>query len=177
MSPEPALSPGPVSASHECELTDTRELDVLAVAEDRVSWQPPTWLRHPSGSSDALDSPNSVAVLVVDDNEAVRSSFSDILRSAGYTVIEAADGEDALSLLTTMRFDAMVLDLKMPRRDGASLLAALSEPPAVVVVSACELDDKTRNVAGSTIVTHLRKPVPPQQLLDAVADATGMDPS
>jgi CheY-like chemotaxis protein len=109
-------------------------------------------------------------VLVVEDNESIRSSMSEILRTVGYTVIEAADGEDALSLLT-MRFDAMVLDLKMPRRDGASLLSALSEPPAVVVVSAFELDDETRHRPGSTIVAHLSKPVPPQQLLDAVADA------
>jgi two-component system capsular synthesis sensor histidine kinase RcsC len=110
-------------------------------------------------------------VLVVEDNENVRSSFSDILRTVGYTVMEAADGEDALSLLATTRFDAMVLDLKMPRRDGASLLSALSEPPAVIVVSAYELDDETRHRVGSTIVAHLSKPVPPQQLLDAVADA------
>jgi CheY-like chemotaxis protein len=110
-------------------------------------------------------------VLVVEDNESIRSSLSDILRTVGYSVIEAADGEDALSLLTTTRFDAMVLDLKMPRRDGASLLSALSEPPAVIVVSAYELDDETRHRAGSTIVAHLSKPVPPQQLLDAVADA------
>jgi CheY-like chemotaxis protein len=118
-----------------------------------------------------LEDSSEASVLVVEDNEHIRSSLSDILRTVGYTVMEAADGEDALSLLTTMRFDAMVLDLKMPRRDGASLLSALSEPPAVIVVSAYELDDETRHRAGSTIVAHLLKPVPPQQLLDAVADA------
>lgn len=118
-----------------------------------------------------MEDPSEVSVLVVEDNEDVRSSLSHILRTVGYTVIEAADGEDALGLLTTVRFDAMVLDLKMPRRDGASLLSALSEPPAVIVVSAYELDDETRHRAGSTIVAHLSKPVPPQQLLDAVADA------
>jgi len=138
---------------------------------NRGTWQPPQWSRRSSVSSTTLAYPSEVRVLVVDDNEAMRSSLSDILRTVGYTVIEAADGEDALSLLTTMRFDAMVLDLKMPRRDGASLLSALSEPPAVVVVSAFELDDETRHRAGSTIVARLSKPVPPQQLLDAVADA------
>jgi CheY-like chemotaxis protein len=120
---------------------------------------------------ETVENPSEVNVLVVEDNDDLRSSMSDILRTVGYTVIEAADGEDALNLVTTMRFDAMVLDLKMPRRDGASLLSALSEPPAVVVVSAFELDDETRHRAGSTIVAHLSKPVPPQQLLDAVADA------
>ena len=139
--------------------------------QDRETWQTPKWSRWSSVSSSTLENPSEVSVLVVEDNEDVRSSLSDILRTVGYTVIEAADGEDALSLLTTMRFNAMVLDLKMPRRDGASLLSALSEPPAVIVVSAYELDDETRHRAGSTIVAHLSKPVPPQQLLDAVADA------
>lgn len=139
--------------------------------QHRRTWQPPTWSPRSYLSSSTLDSPSEVSVLVVEDNDNVRSSMSDILRSVGYTVVEAADGEDALSLLTTKRFDAMVLDLKMPRRDGASLLSALSDPPTVVVVSAFELDDETRHRAGSTIVAHLSKPVPPQQLLDAVADA------
>jgi len=139
--------------------------------QNRGAWQPPKWSPRSSVSSSTLDKPSEVTVLVVDDNDDIRSSTSDILRTVGYTVFEAADGEDALSLLTTKRFDAMVLDLKMPRRDGASLLSALSEPPTVVVVSAFELDDETRHRAGSTIVAHLSKPVPPQQLLDAVADA------
>jgi CheY-like chemotaxis protein len=139
--------------------------------QDRGAWQSPKWSRRSSDSSITLENPSEISVLVVEDNEDLRSSTSDILRTVGYTVIEAADGEEALSLVTTMRFDAMVLDLKMPRRDGASLLSALSEPPAIVVVSAFELDDETRHRAGSTIVAHLSKPVPPQQLLDAVADA------
>lgn len=139
--------------------------------QDRRAWQPPKWSRPTSVSSSTKENPSEVSVLVVEDNEDIRSSLSDILRTVGYTVAEAADGEDALGLITTMRFDAMVLDLKMPRRDGASLLSALSEPPAVIVVSAYELDDETRHHTGSTIVAHLSKPVPPQQLLDAVADA------
>jgi len=151
-----------------------REAESVSAAtgtQIRGAWQPPEWSRGSYVSPSTLENPSEVSVLVVEDNESIRSSMSDILRTVGYTVVEAADGEAALSLLTTMRFDAMVLDLKMPRRDGASLLSALSEPPTVVVVSAFELDDETRHRAGSTIVAHLSKPVPPQQLLDAVADA------
>lgn len=139
--------------------------------QDRRAWQPSKWSPGASVSSSTPDNASEARVLVVEDNDDIRSSMSDILRTVGYIVEEAADGEDALNLLTAKRFDAMVLDLKMPRRDGASLLSALSEPPTVVVVSAFELDDETRHRAGSTIVAHLSKPVPPQQLLDAVADA------
>jgi len=114
-------------------------------------------------------------VLVVDDNEAIRSSAGDILRTVGYTAIEAADGYDALSLLSTMHFDVMVLDLNMPRLDGVALLGALSLPPPTVILSAFEMDDDTRRRFESRIVTHLPKPVPPQQLLDAVGDALRME--
>jgi CheY-like chemotaxis protein len=110
-------------------------------------------------------------VLVVDDEDDVRVSIADILRGVGYTVMAAADGDEALRLLTSTRFDAMVLDLKMPRRDGVSLLAALSTPPPVVVLSAHELDDDDLDRVGDAIVAYLRKPAPPQRLIDAVASA------
>lgn len=103
--------------------------------------------------------------------------MGDILRTAGYTVTEAADGDDALMLMSTMRFDTVVLDLKMPRLDGVSLLDTLSKLPAVVVVSATDMNDEARQRVGSKVITHLRKPVPPQQLLDAVADAVRLQRS
>jgi CheY-like chemotaxis protein len=69
----------------------------------------------------------------------------------------------------------MVLDLKMPRLDGVSLLDALPKPPPVVIVSATDMNDEARQRVGSKVVTHLSKPVPPQRLLDAVAHAVRMD--
>lgn len=140
---------------------------------DKGDWEPPKWSRRAAGSIEDPDNPSSIAVLVVDDDPSVRSSVSDILRTVGYTTIEAADGEDALAMLATMRFDVMVLDLKLPRRDGASLLAELPAPPPVVVVTGLELDDESWRRFGSKVVTHLSKPVLPQRLLDAVADAVG----
>jgi len=113
--------------------------------------------------------------LVVDDNESIRSSLTDILRTVGYTTIQAADGEDAMRLLTTMRFDVMVLDLRMPRSDGVSLLAALSKPPPVVVVSAYEMEDEARRRVGGKIFSYLSKPISPQHFLDVVAVATRIE--
>jgi CheY-like chemotaxis protein len=110
-------------------------------------------------------------VLVVDDDEDVRDSVADILGTVGYTVMAAADGDEALRLLTSTRFDAIVLDLKMPRRDGVSLLASLSTPPPVVMLSAHDLADDDRDKVGDAIVAYLRKPASPQRLLDAVASA------
>jgi len=147
------------------------DVNDVTKSEDNGSWQPHERPLTTSGSS---DNPNALSVLVVDDDEAVRSSAGDVLRTAGYTVTEAADGIDALKLLTASRFDAMVLDLNMPRHDGVCLLAALSRPPPVVIISASEMDEEARQRYGSTIVKQLSKPAPPEQLLEAVADAVRM---
>jgi CheY-like chemotaxis protein len=127
------------------------------------------WSRH----DEHQETPAPKVVLVVDDEDDVRTSVADILHGVGYTVMAAADGDEALRLLRSTRFDAIVLDLKMPRCDGVSLLGALATPPPVVVLSAHDLDDEARRRVGSAIVSHLRKPTPPQRLLDAVAAAVG----
>jgi len=119
-----------------------------------------------------LDNPRAASVLVVDDDGAIRSSMVDILDSAGHMAIPVADGDAALRVLRTLRFDVLVVDLKMPRLDGISLLAALTRPPPVVTVSAFDLDGALYRRVQSKIFSHLSKPVPPEQLLDAVARAT-----
>jgi CheY-like chemotaxis protein len=110
-------------------------------------------------------------ILVVDDQEAVRATVADVLRSAGYTVVESGDGLDALAMLSAGRFEAMVLDLRMPRLGGAALLRALPAPPPTVVLSASELADEDLARGGSGVQAQLRKPVAPQRLIDAVRAA------
>jgi two-component system chemotaxis response regulator CheY len=153
------------------ELDRSEELNEETESSQTPSWEPPGWSRRASGSSRAPDNPNAVAILLVDDDEAFTSTEADVLRSVGYTVIKASDGGDALNLLSTMRFDAMVLDLNMPRLDGLAVLGLLSKPPPVVVVTGHELPEETRRGDLSAVVSFLRKPVPPKQLLEAVATA------
>ena len=110
---------------------------------------------------------------MVDDQYAVRTSVAAVLRSEGYAVTEAGDGQDALPLLRSERFDAMVLDLRMPLVGGASLLAALSDRPPTIILSATEMTGEERARVGDVIVAELAKPVAPRRLLDAVAAAVG----
>lgn len=111
-------------------------------------------------------------VLVADDDDGLRQSVVDILRRAGYQVAEAVDGEQALEAIATGRFAAVVLDIRMPRRDGIAVLDALASPPAVLLTSAFSLDPPTRARIGHKIFAYLRKPVPPDRLLDTLAAAT-----
>lgn len=108
-------------------------------------------------------------VLVVDDDNDVRSSVAAILRHAGYEVEEAADGVEALELLRNNRVGTVLLDLRMPRCDGFAVMRSLEDPPPIVIVSAHNVDDAERARLGPEVVAILKKPVPPITLLDQVA--------
>ncbi len=110
-----------------------------------------------------------VDVLVVDDDEALRSTWDAILRDAGYSVAMAEDGDVALQVLGVQEVGVVLLDLRMPRRDGFSVLEALAAPQLVVLVSAEILDEATRAKVDAKVVTYLEKPVPPERLLATVA--------
>jgi DNA-binding response OmpR family regulator len=84
-------------------------------------------------------------ILVVEDEESIRMSLVDVLRSEGYDVLEAADGEAAVALALREDPDAVLLDLMLPKRDGFSVLRALREDrltATVLILSArgSELD-------------------------------------
>lgn len=122
----------------------------------------------------SLTCPNrSVDVLVVDDDDAMRTTSAAILRHSGYTVAVASDGDVALRFLGEQSVGMVLLDIRMPRRDGLSVLEALTTPQLVVLVSAQSLDEATRGRVDSKIVTHLEKPVPPNRLLETVATTLG----
>jgi CheY-like chemotaxis protein len=135
-------------------------------------WGTPESLGGVPGWLGIAESSDRASVLVVDDDEAVRSSVGDILQAAGHIAIQVANGEAALRVLRTFRFDAMVLDLRMPGLDGFALLAALPQAPPVVTVSAFDLDHTAHHLVRSKAVRHLSKPLHPERLLDAVAHAT-----
>lgn len=114
-------------------------------------------------------------VLVVDDDESLRQTMVEILRTASYSVSEAGDGDEALRVLGRQPVDVVILDLHMPGRDGLSVLESLrAPPPKVVVLSAFAYyapEDINRMVSAGTVSRVLQKPCPPPQLLAAVNNA------
>ncbi|MHB8437971.1 MAG: response regulator [Acidimicrobiales bacterium] len=120
----------------------------------------------------------SAVVLVVDDDIDVRQTTADILAAAGYDVLEAEDGLVALKILSTTTVDVMVLDVRMPRCNGMEVLRRIDAPPPVVLLlSAYESSTDVRTEAGSKVKRFLRKPLPPQSLLNAVAEAASQQAS
>lgn len=74
-------------------------------------------------------------ILVVDDEEGLRSFLAETLELDGHTVVEAHDGLDALKKLEKQSFHVMVTDLKMPRMDGMALLTRVrAEQPELEVI-------------------------------------------
>jgi DNA-binding NtrC family response regulator len=61
-------------------------------------------------------------ILVVDDEDALRTVLSSELEGEGYQVASASDGEEAIKILGTQSFDLILLDIKMPNVDGFEVL-------------------------------------------------------
>ncbi len=126
-----------------------------------------------AGSVPVAPRARSADVLVVDDEADVRRSICEVLRTAGLSVSEAEDGAVAFGLLREHRYGMVLLDIRMPKLDGVSLIEALVELPPVVVHSAFTLSAEERGRLGGKVVRYLHKPVSPQELLGAVHGVLG----
>jgi CheY-like chemotaxis protein len=110
-------------------------------------------------------------VLVVDDEEPIRTSVAEILRAAGYSVAEAEDGQVALDMLETGSVAVLLLDIRMPRRTGIEVLQELETPPQVILMSAFRFEGADKDSVGDKVYSHLVKPVAPRRLLEEVRAA------
>lgn len=74
-------------------------------------------------------------ILVCDDEDALRTILSSELAGAGYEVATAADGEEGIAEVSSQKFDLVLLDIKMPRKDGFEVLKFIKkERPDVKVI-------------------------------------------
>lgn len=118
-------------------------------------------------------------VLVVDDLELSRRSLRKIFASAGYEVLTASDGVEAVEKLERDQPDLVVTDILMPRMDGFQLCRAVKENPdtseiPVVFYTGSYVDDKDREFGMSLGASaYLCKPMEPRELLSAIAASLG----
>ncbi len=118
-------------------------------------------------------------ILLVDDEEMIRSLGRAVLESAGYHVLEACDGEEAVEVFHASRavIDLVILDLTMPRMSGqdAFRLLAESDPGVRVLLSSGYTPDGLADTDG--VLGLLPKPYRPNELLDAVRIALNLSPT
>ena len=108
------------------------------------------------------------SVLVVDDEASIRRTLREILEYEGLRVDEAEDGEQAIARGTSGAYDAVLLDIKMPKRDGMEVLSVLSEelPELPVIMISGHADIKTAVEATHLGAFHfIEKPPDLHQLL------------
>jgi len=112
-------------------------------------------------------------ILIVDDSPSMRQVVSFCLKDAGYTVIEAVDGKDALSKLSAGRVDLLVTDLYMPQLDGLELsrqVRAMPQyrfTPILVLTTEAQASRKAEGQAIG-VTGWFVKPFEPAQLLKVV---------
>lgn len=107
-------------------------------------------------------------ILVVDDDQAVRDSLARSLHYSGYEVTTANDGVDALARLSSLRPDAVIMDVMMPRLDGLettrSLRASGNDVPILVLTARDAVGDRVDGLdAGAD--DYMAKPFSFDELL------------
>jgi CheY-like chemotaxis protein len=109
-------------------------------------------------------------VLVVDDDPGARDLLGRYLQRAGYAVISASGGEEALRLARAARPDIVTLDVLMPQMDGWTVLAAMKENPALVDVPVImvSVTDNRELAISQGVSDYLMKPVGREQLLQSL---------
>ncbi|MCP1613767.1 two-component system chemotaxis response regulator CheY [Azospirillum lipoferum] len=117
-------------------------------------------------------------VMTVDDSRTMRDMVSFTLRGAGYDVVEAADGQQAMSAIATTTVDLVITDLNMPVMDGLTLIRKLRAIPAhrtlPILMLTTEADESKKSegrAAGAT--GWIVKPFNPDKLVSVVQKVCG----
>jgi two-component system, chemotaxis family, chemotaxis protein CheY len=117
-------------------------------------------------------------IMIVDDSASVRQVVGIALKRAGYDVIEAGDGEQALSHLTGRKINLIISDVNMPKMDGISFVRAARQLPAYrftpIVMLTTEINEAKKQAgreAGAR--AWMVKPFQPEQMLAAINKLVG----
>lgn len=118
----------------------------------------------------------SASVLIVDDSADTREMYESALAYAGFRVLQADNGADALSRAADALPDVIVTDLSIPRIDGFELLARVRMDPRtqripVIVLSGWADTDASQRAIAAGAAAFLLKPCSPQSLIAEVRRA------
>lgn len=106
-------------------------------------------------------------ILIVDDEPIVRESIRDWLKDAGYNVMTAESGEEALKMLDVHDFGVIVMDVRLPGRTGTSVLREIkAKKPGIksIVITAYPTDELADEARKLGSIDYLIKPVNPDDL-------------
>jgi two-component system chemotaxis response regulator CheY len=113
-------------------------------------------------------------ILIVDDSASVRTVARMALRERGYDVVEASNGQEALTKLDAERCHLVISDVNMPTMDGITLLKEIKRHPnykftPVIMLTTEAGEDKKQEGRAAGAKAWITKPFQPQLLVDAVS--------
>ena len=120
-----------------------------------------------------MDAPRNRRVLVVDDDSSIRKLLVAVLRREGYRVVEARDGREALTEMSTGSTDLVIMDLVMPEVSGWQVLRERAADPElrripVIVVSASNTVKAAAALLDQHVFAVISKPFDLHVLLETV---------
>lgn len=116
-----------------------------------------------------------IKVLLAEDTADLNRALSAILTHEGYDVTAVFDGEEALTCLRTNAYDAVILDIMMPQKDGLEVLSSMraegNNSPVLLLTAKAEVDDRVNGLdAGAD--DYLTKPFAMKELLARIRSMT-----
>ena len=116
----------------------------------------------------------SKTILIVDDSASIRQVVGIALRGAGYDVVEACDGSDALGKLDGRKVHLVISDVNMPIMDGITFLKELKKLPKykftpVIMLTTESQEEKKKQGQEAGAKAWVVKPFKPDQMLTAVS--------
>ncbi|HNX30816.1 MAG TPA: response regulator [Holophaga sp.] len=113
-------------------------------------------------------------IMIIDDSTSLRQVVRIALSQAGYEILEASDGRDALSRLKGQRIHLVICDVNMPNMDGITFLRSLRNLPdykftPVIMLTTEAGEDKKREGQAAGARAWMVKPFRPEQLVGAVS--------
>ena len=113
-------------------------------------------------------------IMIVDDSASIRQVVGIALKGAGYDVLEACDGKDALSKLTGQKVNLIITDVNMPNMDGITFVKEVKKLDAykftpMMMLTTESADDKKQAGRTAGAKAWLTKPFQAPTLLDAVS--------
>ncbi len=113
------------------------------------------------------------SILAVDDSIAIRKLVSCTLTDAGYDVVEAGDGDEALGIAQGNSVDLVVTDVYMPTMDGITLIKKLRALPAykftpILMLTTAFIEDTKQEGKEAGVTGWIVKPFEPEELLSTI---------
>lgn len=110
-------------------------------------------------------------VMIVDDTPFMRAVLRSIIESAGYAILEAENGKEAVSLYTKEKPDVVTMDIVMPEVDGieAARIILESDPSAkIIMVSAVDSRDSLKEAIKIGVCDFIVKPFEADDMVEAI---------